>query len=161
MTRGASAIEVRKAEGERDVADARLLLREYAARAARDLSLREFARELAELPGEYAPPRGAFLLATVGGRLAGCVALRPLDNGAGEMRRLFVRHQFRGKGVGKRLVHAVIDAARDAGHRSVRLSVLPWMEEANAIYRALGFREIEAYHQEHAGDTAFLELHLH
>ncbi len=161
MTRGERAIEVRRAEGDDAVADARLLLREYASAAARDLSLRELARELAELPGEYAPPGGAFLLATSGGRLAGCVALRPLGGDSGEMRRLFVRHQFRGKGVGKRLVLAVVEAARDAGYRAIRLTLAPWMEEAGAIYRALGFREIEAYHGEQADGQLFMELPLH
>ena len=161
MTRGAGAIEVRRADGDQGVADARVLLRQYASRVGRDLSLREFARELAELPGEYAGPRGELLLATCGGRLAGCVALRPLGDGACEMRRLFVRHQFRDKGVGKRLALAVIEAAREAGYGAVRLTLSPWMEEATAIYRTLGFREIEAYQRGHVKGVVFMELSLH
>ncbi len=161
MARGSGAIEVRRADGDEAVADARALLREYASAAGRDLSLREFARELEGLPGEYAPPRGELLLATVGGRLAGCVALRPLAEDACEMRRLFVRHQFRGKGVGKRLALAVIDAARDAGYRFVRLNISPWMEEATAVYRSLGFRESEADGRTRGKGVLLMELPLH
>ena len=117
MFRRRGKIEIRPADRDGDIADARTLFREYASSLGRELSFQDFARELAELPGAYAPPAGALLLAHCDGRLAGCVALRPLGGGACQMRRLFVRHQFRGKGVGKRLALAVIGSAREAGHR--------------------------------------------
>ncbi|HVN75480.1 MAG TPA: GNAT family N-acetyltransferase [Thermoanaerobaculaceae bacterium] len=161
MPRNPAVIEVRRVDDDKSVASARALFREYAAAVARDLSLQDFGRELAELPGEYAPPRGALLLANCGGRLAGCVALRPLSDDACEMRRLFVRHQFRGKGVGKRLALAVIETARDGGYRAVRLNLAPWMEEAIVIYRTLGFRPIEPYRPDHVNGLVFMELPLH
>jgi GNAT superfamily N-acetyltransferase len=136
----ASAIEIGPMDGNGGVADVRTLFKEYASSLGHEFSLQDFALELAELPGPYAPPDGALLLARCDGRLAGCVALRPLGGGACQMRRLFVRHQFRGKGVGKRLALAVIEAARGAGHTVMRLDVSPWMVEAIAMYRAMGFR---------------------
>ena len=105
------------------VADARALFKEYASALGRHLSFEEFARELTDLPGEYAPPSGALLLANCEGRLAGCVALRPLGEGVCEMRRLYVRHHFRGKGVGRRLSLAVIDGARERGYRAMRVEL--------------------------------------
>ncbi len=154
-----SSIEIRAVDADGDIAEARTLLKEYASSLGREFSLQDFARELAELPGAYAPPAGALLLARCDGRLAGCVALRPLEGGACQMRRLFVRHQFRGKGVGKRLAVAVIEAARDAGHTLMRLDVAPWMEEAIAMYHAMGFRPIEP-RPASAGDAVAMELPL-
>jgi GNAT superfamily N-acetyltransferase len=127
----------------------------------RHLSFEEFARELTDLPGEYGPPHGVLLLASCNGRLAGCVALRPLDEGLCEMRRLYVRHQFRGKGVGKRLSLAVIDEARERGYRAMRISLAPWMEEAIAIYHSLGFRSIEPYRPGPLNGVVFMEFQLH
>jgi len=132
MTQRSVTIEIRPADSEEAVASTRLLLKEYASALGRHLSFEEFARELTDLPGEYGPPHGVLLLASCNGRLAGCVALRPLDEGLCEMRRLYVRHQFRGKGVGKRLSLAVIDEARERGYRAMRISLAPWMEEAIA-----------------------------
>jgi putative acetyltransferase len=153
-------IEVRSVDGSDSLADARALFREYASRLGRDLSLEDFSRELVELPGSYGPPHGALLVAHCDGRLAGCVALRPIGDGLCEMKRLFVRHQFRGKGIGKRLALAVIEAARQRGYRAMRISFAPWMEEAIAIYRGLGFRPIEAYRTEVFEGSVFLELAL-
>lgn len=160
MTRRSHKIEIRPADGEEAVVNARALLKEYASALGRDLSFEDFARELVELPGQYGPPHGALLVADYDGRLAGCVALRPLGEGLCEMKRLFVRHQFRGKGVGKRLALAVIEAARDRGYRGMRLSFAPWMEEAIAIYRALGFRPIEAYRPGAVEGSVYMELAL-
>ena len=158
MFRRKRAIEIRPAAKDGDIADARALMKEYVSSLGREFSLQEFARELAELPGVYAPPAGALLLARCEGRLAGCVALRPLDGGACQMRRLFVRHQFRGKGVGKRLAVAAIAAAREAGHTLMRLEVAPWMAEAIAMYHAMGFRPSESHAV--AGDFVAMELPL-
>jgi GNAT superfamily N-acetyltransferase len=151
-------IEIRPADRDGDIADARTLFREYASSLGHEFSLQDFARELADLPGVYAPPSGTLLLARCDGRLAGCVALRSLGGGACQMRRLFVRHQFRGKGVGKRLAAAVIEAARDAGHTVMRLDVAPWMEEAIAMYHAMGFRQIEPHPT--SGGVVSMELPL-
>ncbi len=153
-------IEIRPADGEGALADARTLFKEYVSGLGRGVSFEDFARELAELPGEYGPPNGALLIATYDRRLAGCVALRPLEDGRCEMRRLFVRHQFRGKGVGKRLALAVIDAARERGYLATRIGFAPWMQEAIAIYRGLGFRPIEPYRTGAAEGSVFLELPL-
>jgi len=154
------AIEVRPAEGNGPLAEARALFKEYASSLGRDVSLEDFGRELVELPGPYGPPHGVLLVARCDGRPAGCVALRPLGGGVCEMKRLFVRHQFRGKGIGKRLALAVIGAAHERGYRAMRIGFAPWMEEAIAIYRGLGFRPIEAYRAEVFEGSVFLELAL-
>jgi len=153
-------IEIRHAHADDALAEARALFKEYASRLGRDLSLEDFARELVDLPGSYGPPDGALLVAHCDGRPAGCVALRPMEEGLCEIKRLFVRHPFRGKGIGKRLALAVIAAARDRGYRAMRISFAPWMEEAIAIYRGLGFRPIEAYRAKAFEGSVFLELTL-
>ena len=160
MVRGVRAIEIRAADDEESIGQARLLLKEYASLLGVDLSFQDFARELAELPGAYLPPAGALLIAFRDGRLAGCAALRPFGERTCEMKRLYVRHPFRGKGVGRRLAAAVIDRAREAGYRTMRLDTLPWMQEAVALYRALGFREIEPYRPNPIEGAVFMELDL-
>jgi len=160
MLRRRSAIEIVPADGDDAVGQAQELFREYASSLGVDLSFQDFARELAELPGEYAPPRGALLLAICDGRLAGCVAMRPFGEGICEMKRLYVSHQFRGKGLGKRLAVAAIERARECGYPRMRLDTLPWMQEAIALYRALGFRPIEPYRPNPVKGAAFMELTL-
>jgi len=155
-----NVIEIGSADGDEAVGQARELFKEYASSLEVDLSFQDFARELAELPGEYAPPSGALLFAFCDRRLAGCVALRPFAEGTCEMKRLYVRHQFRGKGVGKGLAVAVIERARQCGYRHMRLDTLPWMHEAIALYRALGFRPIEPYRPNPVEGAAFMELIL-
>ena len=102
-----------------------------------------------QLPGECAPPAGAVLLALGETQVAGCVLLQPVDDGVAEVRRLYVRPAARGKGMGRALMQAVIDAARAAGHRTVRLETLDVMREARALYRALGFTEVAPWHPPH------------
>ena len=156
---------IRRAASEADLATARTLFREYAASLGVDLSFQGFESELAALPGEYAAPRGALLLAEVDGAAVGCVALRPWDDEPGdrpicEMKRLFVRRSGRDLGLGRRLAEEVIDAARAAGYRRMRLDTLPTMRAARGLYRALGFREIEPYRFNPIAGTSFMELEL-
>ncbi len=160
MFRWGHSIAIEAADNDGGLAEARTLLKEYASSLGVDLSFQDFARELAELPAEYAPPRGALLLARYDKRLAGCVALRPLGDDLCELKRLYVRHPFRGKGVGKKLALAVIEHARDSGYRAMRLDTLPWMREAATLYRLLGFRPIEPYRANPVEGALFMELPL-
>ena len=119
------------------------LFMEYATSLGIDLSFQNFAAELAELPGLYAPPRGALLLALADGQVAGCCALRPLDESdepnASEMKRLYVRPAFRRFGLGRLLVEATLDAGRRAGYAAILLDNLDDMEAARTVYEDLGF----------------------
>jgi ribosomal protein S18 acetylase RimI-like enzyme len=160
MVRGVSTIEIRAADDDESVSQVRLLFKEYASLLGVDLSFQDFARELAELPGAYVPPGGTLLLAFRDRRLAGCVAMRPFGKGTCEMKRLYVRHPFRGKGVGRRLAAAVIEKAHEAGYRRIQLDTLPWMDEAVALYRGLGFREIEPYRPNPIEGAIFMQLDL-
>ena len=137
---------------------------EYAASLSVDLCFQSFDRELASLPGEYAPPRGALLLAHVDGAVAGCCGLRPMDAvdypNAAEMKRLYVRKAFRGFGLGRQLTEAILDEARRAGYSCVLLDTLDDMEAARALYEDLGFEEIPPYyHNPHAG-AHYLKVEL-
>jgi putative acetyltransferase len=146
------------------MAPVRQIFREYAEGLGVDLCFQQFDEELAGLPGEYATPRGALLLATVDGEVAGCVALRPLDNAdypnAAEMKRLYVRKAFRGFGLGRQLTEAVLDAARQAGYASVLLDTLDDMEAARALYEDLGFEDIPPYYHNPIPGAHYLKVDL-
>jgi putative acetyltransferase len=134
----------------------RTIFKEYAQSLNVDLCFQGFDEELNSLPGKYAEPRGALLLAKVDGQVAGCCALRPLDgsdySNSAEMKRLYVRKTFRGWGLGRQLAEAILDAARRAGYGCVLLDTLDDMEAARALYEDLGFYEIPPYyHNPHAG----------
>ena len=128
----------------------REMFREYADDLGVDLCFQNFEQELAGLPGNYAPPGGALLIATVDGEAAGCCAIRPLDNpdypNGCEMKRLYVRKAFRGFGLGRQLAEAALDAARQGGYACVLLDTLNEMETARALYADLGFEEIPPYY---------------
>ncbi len=138
------------------------LLRAYAASLPIDLGYQGFDGELAALPGKYAPPHGALLLARDdNGAALGCVAMRPLDEpGVCEMKRLYVAPVGRGRGLGRALAQAIIETARAAGYREMRLDTLASMTEAQALYRALGFTEIGAYYATPIENTVFMSLKL-
>ena len=131
----------------------RALFREYAAGLGVDLCFQNFERELAELPGSYDP----ILLVSDN---AGCAALRPLSDTVGEMKRLYVRAEHRGHGLGRRLAETIIDTARHKGFHALRLDTMPQMQDAIALYRRLGFREIAPYCNNPVPGALFLELSL-
>ena len=139
-----------------DVDEVRALFREYAASLPFALDFQDFDRELAELPGEYAPPRGALLLA----RGAGCVGLRPLDAATCEMKRLYVRPSARGTGLGRRLTEAIVGEARGLAYARMRLDTMPDMAAALSLYAELGFQEIPPYRANPIAGAVFLELEL-
>jgi len=138
----------------------RELFREYQAFLGVDLCFQDFERELASLPGSYAPPAGALLLAMADDAVAGCVGLRPLDGGACEMKRMYVRPAFRGLGLGRALADAVVAAAVEAGYRSMRLDTLETLHTAIDMYRSMGFAPIEPYYHNPLPGVLYLEKAL-
>lgn len=144
----------------RHIAATRELIAEYGASLGVDLSYQNFAEELASLPGAYAPPRGALLIAEAGTDFVGCIAMRPLSDHICEMKRLYVRPQWRATGLGRRLALAILDQGRRAGYRAIRLDTLPSMTAARALYLSLGFRAVPPYYPSPVAGTAFLEFDL-
>ncbi|MEO7649669.1 MAG: GNAT family N-acetyltransferase [Bryobacteraceae bacterium] len=142
------------------IAAARELFREYEGALGIDLCFQNFEKELDGLPGDYAPPGGRLILAMDHERLKGCVALRPLGRGICEMKRLYVRAESRRTGLGRRLVTAIIQQARDIGHRRMRLDTSPAMKEAILLYEALGFLPIAAYRPNPIDGVIYMELTL-
>jgi len=156
-----SELKITQALTPEQVATARELFLEYAQSLNFSLCFQSFDQELASLPGDYAPPSGRLLLAEVNGRSAGCVALHRLGEGICEMKRLYVRPEFRGHRIGRQLAEAVIAEARAAGYQRMRLdTVAPVMREAVQLYRELGFHEIPAYRPNPMPGTLYMELAL-
>jgi ribosomal protein S18 acetylase RimI-like enzyme len=153
-------IEIRTASNQTDIDSIRLLFREYEKAIGVDLCFQGFAEELAELPGRYSSPEGALLLAFVDSQLAGCVALRWFDYDTCEMKRLYVRPDFRGLGLGRKLAQAIINEATQIGYTKMRLDTLPSMTEAIAMYKTLGFVEIEPYRYNPVKGAIYMEKEL-
>ena len=144
-----------------EIDQARELFREYEAWLNLDLCFQNFEKELAELPGAYAPPGGRLLLALDDNELAGCVALRRLNDNVCEMKRLFLRPQFHGRGLGRELAERIIEAGRAIGYQKMRLDTLSeQMGSAIRLYRALGFQEIAPYYKNPVPGALFMELLL-
>ena len=157
-----SKIEIAPARIPEDVETVRSLFRDYVASLGIDLGFQDVEAELAGLPGKYAPPRGAILIArAAGGDAVGCVALRPLpEPGACEMKRLYVKPSARGLDLGRRLALAVIAAAREAGYDLLRLDTLAGMGAAQGLYATLGFEPTAAYYDNPVPGTRYLALNL-
>jgi GNAT superfamily N-acetyltransferase len=153
-------IKIGQAKTPREIALSRSLFEEYAAGISVDLSFQGFATELAGLPGLYSPPKGRLLLALAGEEAAGCIALRPLDGTVCELKRLFVRPSFRGRGLGERLAQRIVEEARIIGYRTIRLDTLPSMHAAIQVYQTVGFQRCAAYYQTPLHGTVFMELEL-
>lgn len=153
-------IEIRPADVPRELDAVRTLFREYAASLDIDLCFQNFEAELADLPGKYQPPAGRLLLAWNGTEAVGCVALRPVDGGTCEMKRLYLQPQVRGASLGRRLVERVCEEARSAGYSRICLDTLPTMEQAIQLYLAMGFKRIGPYVYNPVPGAIFLALDL-
>ena len=156
-----AGLTLTQASSPAQIAQVRELFLEYAQSLGFSLCFQNFDQELAGLPGDYSPPEGRLLLAEYEGQVAGCVALHKLEPGVCEMKRLYLRPAFRGKGLGRKLAEAVLDEARNIGYQRLRLdTVEPVMKDAVALYRGLGFREIAPYRANPMEGTLYLELSL-
>jgi GNAT superfamily N-acetyltransferase len=153
-------IKIVQVASEEQLARVRELFQEYVESLGFDLDFQNFKTEYAELPGEYAPPHGCLLLAFYGKKIAGCVALRLFSKGICEMKRLYVRPEFRKKGIGKHLSTVIIKKAREIGYRAMRLDTIPTMREANTLYKILGFKNIAPYRYNPIQGALFFELQL-
>ncbi|MCY3825095.1 MAG: GNAT family N-acetyltransferase [Nitrospinae bacterium] len=148
------------AKTEEDYREARVLLREYEAASEVDLCFQGFEEEVEALERVYGPPGGRFLLMRAGDDTAGCVALRDLGNKICEMKRLYLRPGFRGRGLGRRSAERIVHEAREMGYAAMRLDTLPTMQEAITLYCSMGFREISPYTKNPVEGALFMEMGL-
>jgi ribosomal protein S18 acetylase RimI-like enzyme len=143
-----------------DIPHVREMLREYVEWIGLDLAFQEIEAELGGLPGEYAPPCGVLFVAVEGDRHLGMIALRPLDGTIAEMKRLYVRPEARGRGLARRLIARLCDEGRRLKYTELRLDTLPNMREAQALYEACGFVDIEPYYQTPIAGTRFMGMKI-
>jgi GNAT superfamily N-acetyltransferase len=154
-------LRLTQATTKNDLDQARELFNEYEASLGISLCFQNFGEELANLPGDYAPPRGRLLVAREFDQLAGCVAMRPVDQTTCEMKRLFLRPAYRSRGLGRVLVEAIIEEARKIGYTHMRLdTITDRMGRAVELYKSMGFVEIEPYYHSPVDTTKFMELDL-
>jgi putative acetyltransferase len=159
--KGVTGVTILQASSPTQIARARELFLDYASSLGFSLCFQNFDAELAGLPGDYAPPEGRLLLAEYEGQLAGCGALHKLEADICEMKRLYLRPQFRGKGLGRVIAERLIAEAREIGYQRMRLDTVgPVMKDAVAMYRRLGFKEIAAYRENPMAGTLYMELEL-
>jgi ribosomal protein S18 acetylase RimI-like enzyme len=157
----AQDFDFQNAESAHEIAQVRELFLEYSNSLGFSLCFQSFDQELASLPGDYAPPEGRLILISTNGQPVGCVALHKIDHDSCEMKRLYVRPQFRGQGLGRALARTIIAAARQIGYKKLRLdTVEPMMQAAVAMYRQLGFREIQPYRPNPIAGALYMELQL-
>jgi len=153
-------LRICKVEKQEDVEIVKGLFAEYAASLKFNLGFQDFEEELANLPGDYAPPKGCLLLAKYEDQPAGCVASRQQSEGICEGKRLYVRPEFRGLKIGRKLVEAIIAEARRLGYSCIRGDTVPSMQVAQALYASLGFKEIGPYYDNPIEGAKFIELEL-
>lgn len=153
-------LEIIAVDSQEHLEDIRMLFTEYVDSLGFDLHFQEYEREYAHLPGEYAPPDGRLFLALYEGKVCGCIALRKIDADICEMKRLYVRPGYRGEKIGRLLSEKLIAEARTMGYKSMRLDTIPQMTTAIALYRSLGFQEIEPYRYNPIPGALFMELTL-
>ena len=143
-----------------DVPEVRVMLKEYVDWIGLDLAFQEIDAELDCLPGDYAPPLGALLVASDGTLLVGMIGLRPIDDRICEMKRLFVRPEARGRGLARQLIDSILAEARRLKYQEIRLDTLPMMGDAQNLYVAMGFADIEAYYDTPIAGTRFMAKRL-
>ena len=153
-------LKIKQVKKQEEFQQIRKLFAEYADSLEFDLDFQGFNEELANLPGDYAPPDGCILLAKYDGKIAGCVALRRLSDDICEGKRLYVRPEFRGLKIGRRLTEAIIAEARKIGYTRIRGDTVPFMQVAIALYESLGFKEIAPYRYNPIEGATFIELEL-
>ena len=153
-------IEIKHLDSQGTINLAKEILMEYEDAIGVDLCFQNFREEVKGLPGKYAPPEGTFLLAFIDGQLAGCVALRKNLDKICEMKRLYVRKDFRKHKIGRMLVEAVIEEAKKLGYDKLRLDTLPTMQAAQRLYESFGFQDIEPYIYHPMEGTRYMELQL-
>jgi putative acetyltransferase len=153
-------MRITKARSESDLREVANLFLEYASSLGFDLSFQKFDEEMATLPGEYSAPEGCILLALEDGAVAGCVAMRKIIEDICEMKRLYVRPEFRRRRIGRALALAIVEEARETGYKRMRLDTVPSMVEAIALYRSLGFKTMEPYRYNPIEGALFMELVL-
>ena len=148
-------LQIRTATGA-DIPHVREMLREYVSWIGLDLAFQEIDAELDGLPGEYAPPRGALFVAVEGERHLAMIALRPIARAVAEMKRLYVRPEARGRGLARQLIARLCEEARRLNYTELRLDTLPMMGDAQALYEAYGFVDIEPYYKTPISGTRFM-----
>lgn len=153
-------IKILKIATKEDLEEIKNLFREYAKFLEISLDFQDFESELAKLPAKYAEPEGAIFLAKIDSQPAACVALWKLEEGICEMKRLYVKPEFQGLGLGKKMAQTIIEEAKGKGYKIMKLDTLRRLKSANYLYASLGFRETKPYNYNPESDVAYFEKEL-